>query len=721
MKQFIVLVASLVCITTPLTAQEADPAARWESTIQKFEAADQQEMPAAHGVLFVGSSSIRMWDTDKWFPDDAVINRGFGGSQISDVLAFADRIVLKYKPRVIVFYAGDNDIAAGKSPERVAADFRQFAELIENQLPGTHILYLPIKPSLARWKLWPTMAEANRLIRRFLETRYHWQYLDTDTVILNQQGQPRDDVFAGDGLHLNDAGYELWTNLVKPCVDRARKTPEQIALGTVYQDANGNGRLDRGEPPLAGVRVSNGREIVRTEADGVYRLPVDDDTALMVLKPAGMRTTLDENGLPKFYYLHKPCGSPESKFPGVPPTGPLPESIDFPLYPQAEPETFSAVLLGDTQTRDLTEVGYLAHDVVEELIGSEASFGVTLGDIVFDDLSMFEPIVSTIAMTGIPWYNVIGNHDLNLDAKDDAHSDETFERFFGPAYYAFDYGTVHFLVLDDVEWFVDDASGKARYRGGLGEQQLAFIRADLAMIPADQMVVLMMHIPLTEVNDCQSLYRLIEQRPFCLSISGHKHYHEHRFIAKQDGWRGPEPHHHVINVTACGSWWSGAPDERGVPHSLMSDGAPNGYSILRFDGRDYTLDFKAAGRPADYQMNIIAPDQLAAGQVADTVIHVNVFNGSERSVVEMQFGKSDDWLPMERVLTTDPSYLAIVAAEEAIVDKPWRKLASPKTSTHLWAAELPDDVKPGTYTIRVRTTDMHGRTYTGCRVIRVTP
>jgi hypothetical protein len=240
------------------------------------------------------------------------------------------------------------------------------------------------------------------------------------------------------------------------------------------------------------------------------------------------------------------------------------------------------------------------------------------------------------------------------------------------------------------------------------------------MLPADQMVVLMMHIPLPEVHDCQDLYRLIEQRPFCLSISGHKHYHEHRFITRQDGWRGPEPHHHVINVTACGSWWSGAPDDRGIPHTIMADGAPNGYTILTFDGREYTLDFKAAGRPADYQMNIIAPDELAADQLAETTIHVNVFNGSERSLVEMQFGPSDDWLPMQRVLIKDPSYLAVVAAEAGIADKTWRKLASPKTSTHLWAANLPSDVKPGTHTLRVRTTDMHGRNYSGRRVIRVT-
>src|SRR5690606_7210489 len=130
--------------------------------------------------------------------------------------------------------------------------------------------------------------------------------------------------------------------------------------------------------------------------------------------------------------------------------------------------------------------------------------------------------------------------------------DETFERVFGPSYYSFDYGPVHFLVLDDIEWLVEDSNGRGRYRGGLGEKQMEFIRNDLAGIPHDQLVVLMMHIPLVDVHDRHELYRLIEQRPFCLSIAGHTHHHEHRFITHADGWRGPEPHHHIINVTVCG-------------------------------------------------------------------------------------------------------------------------------------------------------------------------
>ncbi len=497
-------------------------------------------------------------------------------------------------------------------------------------------------------------------------------------------------------------------------------TDPKTATGVVFHDMNGNRKFDEGEEPLAGIRVSNGREIVTTNEQGRYELPIDDDVILFVIKPRGWRTPLSDDMLPEFYYVHKPHGSPPLKFAGVEPTGPLPESVDFPLYPNDEPDQFHALLFGDTQPRDQKEVDWIAHDVIEELIGTDASFGVTLGDVVFDDLSMFGSLNRTIALLGIPWYNVIGNHDINYDARHDRHSDETFESVYGPSYYSFDHGPVHFLVVDDIQWLVEQ-NGKGRYVGGLGPEQMEFIRNDLAMIPEDQLVVLMMHIPLIDVQDRQELYRLIEQRPFCISISGHTHHHEHRFIKRDDGWQGPEPHHHIINVTVCGSWWSGAPDERGIPHTTMADGAPNGYSIISFNGHEYTLDFRAAGRPADYQMNIIAPEMITADAAEATDIYVNVFNGSERSKVEMRLGDNGDWIEMTRKVMIDPLFQQTADAEKALKNKTWRDLPNPKPSSHLWHATLPQNPEPGTHALEVRTTDMHGRSYDARRIIRVEP
>ncbi|KAA0140049.1 metallophosphoesterase [Gimesia chilikensis] len=500
----------------------------------------------------------------------------------------------------------------------------------------------------------------------------------------------------------------------------------KTATGYVFHDANQNRKFDAGEKTLPGVAVSNGLKVVRTDENGKYELPVTDDTILFVIKPRNWRTPLSKNLTPEFYYIHKPNGSPKSHFAGVAPTGPLPESVDFPLYPQKEPNQFRALFFGDPQPRDQKEIDYIAHDVIEDLVGTDASFGVTLGDILFDDLSLFESQARGIALLGIPWYNVIGNHDINYDAPNDRLSDETFERAFGPSYYSFDYGTVHFIVLDDIEWIVTDETKKnkkkkGKYQGGLGKEQIEFVKNDLQQIPEDQLVVLMMHIPLVGVEDRQDLYRLIEKRPFCMSISGHTHHHEHRFITKEDGWRGAKPHHHIINVTVSGSWWSGAPDERGIPHTMMADGAPNGYSIITFDGKEYNLDFRAAGRAAKYQMNIIAPEAVTVDQVAETNVMVNVFNGSEKSKVEMQIGESGSWAPMERIVAIDPSFKKLSETENGVEGKSYRNLPKAKNSTHLWQAKLPDGLKSGTHLLRIRTVEMDGDEHVAGRVIRITP
>ncbi|PHS03147.1 MAG: metallophosphoesterase [Blastopirellula sp.] len=503
-----------------------------------------------------------------------------------------------------------------------------------------------------------------------------------------------------------------------PCSQVLADDNLQTAKGIVFHDQNNNQKHDANEPLLKDVKVSNGRDIVKTNQNGQYELEVDNDDILFVIKPQGWRTVLSKNHLPRFYYIHKPDGSPELKYAGVKPTGPLPKSVDFALYPQEEPKQFKAIMFGDPQPRNQEEIDYIAHDVVEELIGTDASFGVTLGDIMFDNLDLFSSNNQMIALIGIPWYNVIGNHDINYDAKSDAHSDETFERIYGPAYYSFDYGSAHFVVLDDVEWTVPE-KGKSRYVGGFGKDQMQFIRNDLAMIPKDQMVVLMMHIPLTGVHDRTELYRLIEKRPSCISISGHTHTHEHRFIKKEDGWLGAEPHHHIVNVTVSGSWWGGLKDERGIPHATMSDGGPNGYSILSFDGAKYKLDYKVAGRDKDYQMRIHAPELVATADLKKTFVHVNVFNGSERSKVEMQFGKDAAWTAMQKAYEKDPSLQAMVDREAALKDKTSKKLSGPRASSHVWKSSLPADAKPGTYLIHIRTTDMHGTVHNGRRVIRV--
>ncbi len=202
----------------PIASVSADhDSSRWEKYIARFEAADKKQMPQPDGVLFIGSSSIRMWKTlEQDFPGLPVINRGFGGSQIADSNHFAGRIVHPYKPRQIVLYAGDNDVAGGKSPETVLADFQQFLKTVRAKLPKVRVSFIAIKPSLSRWKLSGKMAMANSLVRDACGKDKRLDYIDIWQPMLDDNGKPRPDLFLGDGLHLNAKGYALWTSIVKP-------------------------------------------------------------------------------------------------------------------------------------------------------------------------------------------------------------------------------------------------------------------------------------------------------------------------------------------------------------------------------------------------------------------------------------------------------------------------------------------------------------------------
>ncbi|MEX0819441.1 MAG: SGNH/GDSL hydrolase family protein [Pirellulaceae bacterium] len=189
---------------------------RWEATIQAFEEQDARQTPPKNGFLFVGSSSIRLWDLKKWFPDLNAINRGFGGSEVSDSVEFAERIILKYEPRVVVVYAGDNDIAHGKTPQRVRDDFQELVSLIHAKLPQTKIVYVAVKPSIKRWALIDRVRETNRLITELTAKAERLEFVDVDKPMIGSDDLPRKELFVADGLHLSDEGYAIWTSLVKP-------------------------------------------------------------------------------------------------------------------------------------------------------------------------------------------------------------------------------------------------------------------------------------------------------------------------------------------------------------------------------------------------------------------------------------------------------------------------------------------------------------------------
>lgn len=501
---------------------------------------------------------------------------------------------------------------------------------------------------------------------------------------------------------------------------------QPVVTGIVYEDSNKNNKKDRREKGIAGIAVSNGREVVQTGADGRYELPSSDDQIIFVIKPADYQIPVNAFNQPQFYYIHKPKGSPELRYKGSSPTGPLPKSVDFPVIPAASADTFKILVFGDPQPYTPEEVEFFSQGVVSEVTGmKEVEFGISMGDLVGDNLDLHQPYIKAVQPVGIPWYNVIGNHDENYDVDNDTLSDETFEKNFGPANYAFNYGKVHFIVLDDII-YPDPRDGKG-YWGGLRKDQLQFVENDLKFVPEDHLVVLAFHIPISEPGegdsfrdeDRERLFDLIKDYENTLSVSAHTHLQRQDLFYPEDGWPGKGWHHHYNVGTTAGDWYSGRLNEDGIPVSTMRDGTPKGYAFISFSNNQYRISYQAAGKPAGYQMEIFAPKLVEQNKQTSAGIYVNFFMGSERDSVFFRVD-GGDWKKMNYVTDYDPAYLNLLHEwdfTERLLDG--RRPSNPEFCSHLWRAAIPNKLGEGEHTIEVRAHDQFGQSFIQNKTYRI--
>jgi 3',5'-cyclic AMP phosphodiesterase CpdA len=496
--------------------------------------------------------------------------------------------------------------------------------------------------------------------------------------------------------------------------------------GIVFEDKNNNRIKDRTEAGIPEVAVSNGREVVLTNAAGKYELPISRDNIIFVIRPSGYAVALNEYNLPQFYYIYKPNGSPEQKFKGTPPTGKLPKSLNFGLIKEKNTDNFNILVFGDPQTCDETEVDYFYRGIIKELENvRDVQFGMSLGDLVYDDLTIFTPYKEALKHIGIPWYNVMGNHDMNFDATADSLSDETFESHFGPSTYSFNQGMVHFIVLDDILY--PDPRGKDDYWGGYTPRQLQFVRNDLKYVPKDYLIVVSAHIPLSEADsndlfsdtDRNELFALLKDFPHTLSLSGHTHIQRQDFFTKADGWLQETRHHHFNVGTTSGSWYLGKPDGQGVPVSTMRDGTLKGYAYIHFTKNTYTIDYKVAGKPADYQFEIFAPKVLEQNKNTSSGIMANFFIGGKYDTLFYRIDDSE-WKKMLKISTYDPNYFYSVL-EWDFTDTllPGERPANPVVCRHLWYGPIDPDLEIGEHTIEVKAIDMFGRIHTQEKTYRI--
>jgi len=500
---------------------------------------------------------------------------------------------------------------------------------------------------------------------------------------------------------------------------------KKTITGRVFHDTDGSGSFTPDvDIPLAGIAVSNGRDIVITDDEGRYALSVGDHSIIFVVKPADWSVPVDSLQIPRFYHIHNMAGATGERYEGLPPQPPIPASVDFPLYPVNEPDRFELIVFADTQSRNTKELHYLMNDAIADLTGTEAAFGVTLGDLVFDDLNLLGPYNEVMATIGIPWIHLIGNHDIDFSANDNTSARGAYFRHYGPSYYAFSYGKAHFLVLDNIRFIID--GDNRYYRPGLSEDHMVFIENELARIDKDKLLVVLMHIPWDDAGwdrrQRDHLLQMLSEHPNSLSLGAHWHRHYHRFLGSDYGLTDEQPHHMISMGAVCGAWWRGLPDEYGIPHALMGDGTPTGYGVLNVNGKEARLSWQSSRRPANFQMHIDVPDHITMPETEGLVLSANIFNAMPDAKVMVQVGNNGPWLPMEYAIAPDPVKVRSAEFEKHLTDQlgsiPWTESRGASNSFKLWQMTMEGPLPPGTHLISVRAEDRWA-VYEGKRIIRV--
>ena len=464
-------------------------------------------------------------------------------------------------------------------------------------------------------------------------------------------------------------------------------TGSPIAPGAPAKPVRVSGVVRAGGRGVGRVAVSDGLTTVETAADGTFTLlTTGDRPRVQICVPSGYRVPVGETGTARFFAPLSPDRRGEA-------------SVRFDLERLPQGDARHAVLvLGDIQTQNRDETGWFHEETVPDLIetrralGGVETVGLAVGDIMYNDLSLFPEYERAVQRIGVPCFQAVGNHDLDMDEDVDDTSTRTFERHFGPRHYSFDRGAVHYVVLDDIFWHGDG------YIGYLDAGQLAWLAGDLARVERGRTVVVALHIPtlgsyhLREgkkdpdwaeaVMNRELLYRLLE--PYKVHVlAGHMHESEHLFEGNR--------HEHVVGAV-CGAWWSGP---------ICGDGTPKGYAVYEFDGDDVRWRYKSTGQEAGHQIRLYPrgtdpamPDAIVANvwdwDPAWKVVWYE--DGARRGEALRRRGHD----PLSVELHTGP-------------DKPARRgWVEPYLTNHLFAVPASAQARE----VTIEATDRFGRVYT---------
>lgn len=558
------------------------------------------------------------------------------------------------------------------------------------------------------------------------------------------------------GAQAADAPAELYEGHVQ--VDRGRPADPQLFTGQVFNDVNENSTLDNDEKGVPGVAVTNGIDVVTTNGDGTYQLPVRDNMTVSITQPSGWQVPVDSDKVAQFSYNHLPEGSPELKYGGLEPTGETPRAVNFPMIESSQTASAqqNCVIASDTQTYTQQEVGYARDGAVRDLTERDdyGACGVLLlGDNVGDDLSLNDELRDIYSDVNGPIRVAPGNHDMDYDAPTDENALDTFRQQFGPGYFSYDVGKTHFVVLDSIDYSGDPSTKK--YLEKISTDQLEWLKNDLANVAKNSQVVIATHAPILThrevvVDNAKDFYEVIADYPNAVTIGGHTHTQENLVAGeKRAEWAAEGidelSHTQIVAGAVSGDWYSGGLNADGLPYSFTSDGSEPGVLTLEFDGAQRSERYTVRGESNDHQLllGVNSPTWRTWAQKAQEWQDADKEGEapeaiSERVVTRSDLAKGKTWLTSSFLAGTSDARVEVSFDDKAPVvakhTQPGRgeKLAKGwqytdpytasqnlrtsgnvgQTSSHLWRAPIPTDLDLGTHKATVTGTDRYGREFT---------
>ncbi|NGM72818.1 calcineurin-like phosphoesterase C-terminal domain-containing protein [Sphingobacterium sp. SGL-16] len=449
--------------------------------------------------------------------------------------------------------------------------------------------------------------------------------------------------------------------------------------GHVFLDKNKNGIVDKNERGLKNILISNGVDIVKTDSKGAYQIPLKKGQSLFPILPsnykiAGRKSRYILNA--NYYYFH-PDSTVNTNNP-----------FNFLVHNKASSDKFRVGAIGDVQIDNEDELAYASKSIASELANAkDIDFNIFLGDLVNDKIKLLTPVKEMLENIPIPSWTLPGNHDRDFDKE--YAMNHAFNTHFGADTYSFNYGKVHFIVLNNVF-----ATGKRTYEGRITADQLQFIKNDLSHVDKKTTIVINQHIPMYGTRNREDFFQLLEGYENVLILSGHTHVVS-RHIFKNGAI------HEIGAGATCGTWWRGEKNSDGIPDALMQCGSPRGYFIIDFDQNNYSFKYKAVGIDESKQMRLT---------LDSNDIIANIFGGSDSTLVQYQINNGE-WQMMKKTRKADPYVSSLVQNNKVKIYPTEGNTAIPlreRNSSHIWTAKKPNTNSQLPYTLRIKAYDKFG-------------